>query len=116
MPTLLLTTRRTEEQVEIRIQDNGSGMPLDIIEQIFNPFFTTKPTGQGTGLGLSICSDIIREHGGTIEVVSEPEQYTEMVIGLPLEAPELPDLHLDDVGSETAAEPVGGVSRNGEDD
>ena len=116
MPTLLLTTRRTEEQVAIRIRDNGSGMPLDIIEQIFNPFFTTKPTGQGTGLGLSICSDIIREHGGTIEVVSEPEQYTEMVIGLPLEAPELPDLHLDDVGAETAAEPVGGVSRNGEDD
>ena len=67
-------------------------MPPEVVEQIFNPFFTTKPTGQGTGLGLSICSDIVREHGGTIDVVSEPGEFTEMVIELPLEAPEVPEL------------------------
>ena len=117
MPTLTLTTRRMEDHVEVRIRDNGSGMPPDIIEQIFNPFFTTKPTGQGTGLGLSICNDIIREHGGTIEVQSQAGEYTEMVIGLPLEAPQVPDLHLDDDDDEEiAAEPVGGVSREGQDD
>jgi signal transduction histidine kinase len=60
-------------------------MPPDVIEKIFNPFFTTKPTGQGTGLGLAISNDIIREHGGTIQVESEPAQFTEMIIGLPLE-------------------------------
>ena len=90
MPTLLLATRKGEEQVEVRIRDNGSGMPDEVIEKIFNPFFTTKPTGQGTGLGLSICNDIIREHGGVIEVESEPDEYTEMVISLPLTLPDTP--------------------------
>ena len=116
MPTLLLTTRKKEDGVEVRIRDNGSGMPPDVIEQIFNPFFTTKPTGQGTGLGLSICNDIIREHGGTIEVQSEPDEYTEMIIGLPLEAPQVPDLHHVDEEAEPEAEPVGGASRDGQDD
>ena len=116
MPTLLLTTRLKDDHVEVRIRDNGSGMPADIIEQIFNPFFTTKPTGQGTGLGLSICNDIIREHGGTIEVESAPGEFTEMVIGLPLEAPQVPELHLDDIEDDIEAEPVGGVSREGQDD
>jgi signal transduction histidine kinase len=69
--------------VEIRIRDNGPGIPPDIVEKIFNPFFTTKPTNQGTGLGLAITSDIIREHGGTIQVESEPGEYTEMVIVIP---------------------------------
>lgn len=92
MPTLVLTTRKQDEHVEVRIRDNGNGMPPEVVEQIFNPFFTTKPTGQGTGLGLSICSDIVREHGGTIDVVSEPGEFTEMVIELPLEAPEVPEL------------------------
>ena len=121
MPTLVLATRRKEDHVEVRIRDNGSGMPPEIIEQIFNPFFTTKPTGQGTGLGLSICNDIVREHGGTIEVVSEAGEYTEMVIILPLEAPAVPDLHLndDDMDADDAemeAEPVGGGARDGQDD
>ena len=115
MPTLLLTTRLNDEQVEVRIRDNGNGMPPDIIEQIFNPFFTTKPTGQGTGLGLSICNDIVREHGGTIEVTSEPGEYTEMVIGLPLEAPDIHDLHLAAVGGDEGdevdeEEPVGAAA------
>ncbi len=107
MPTLLLSTRRKDEHVQVSIRDNGSGMPDEVIEKIFNPFFTTKPTGQGTGLGLSICNDIIREHGGTIEVTSEPGEYTEMVIDLPLEAPPLPSLTADSAG-EGAQNGVGG--------
>ena len=87
MPTLWLTSRRREEDVEIRIKDNGSGIPQDIIESIFNPFFTTKPTGQGTGLGLAMSSDIVREHGGTIKVESEPGEFTAMIITIPLVPP-----------------------------
>ncbi len=69
----------------IRIRDNGNGMPPEVVEKIFNPFFTTKPTGQGTGLGLAISNDIVREHGGTIRVETEPGEFTEMIIELPLE-------------------------------
>ena len=83
-PTLLLTTSRNAEHIKISIRDNGSGMPPDVIEKIFNPFFTTKPTDQGTGLGLAISNDIVREHGGLINVTSEPGEYTDMVIELPL--------------------------------
>ena len=86
-PTLWLTTRKREEDIEIRIKDNGSGIPQDIIESIFNPFFTTKPTGQGTGLGLAMSSDIVREHGGAIAVESEPGEFTEMIITIPLVPP-----------------------------
>ena len=84
-PTLLLSTKRTENHVVVRIRDNGNGMPLEVVEKIFNPFFTTKPTGQGTGLGLAISNDIVREHGGTIRVETEPGEFTEMIIELPLE-------------------------------
>ncbi len=83
-PTVWLTTRRKEEQIEVRIRDNGSGIPDDVIDKIFNPFFTTKPTDQGTGLGLALSSDIIRQHGGAIRATSEPGEYTEMIIDLPL--------------------------------
>ncbi len=87
MPTLLLTTRRGEERIEIRIRDNGTGMPPEVIEKMFNPFFTTKPTDQGTGLGLSICDDIVRRHGGRILVESKPGEFTEMSIDLPRHPP-----------------------------
>ena len=87
MPTLLLTTRRGEERIEVRIRDNGTGMPPEVIEKMFNPFFTTKPTDKGTGLGLSICNDIIRRHGGEILVESKPGEFTEMTIDLPLHPP-----------------------------
>ncbi len=71
--------------VEIRISDNGMGIPPKIIEKIYQPFFTTKPTGQGTGLGLSLCYDIItKEHGGTIEVESVEGEYAEFIIRLPM--------------------------------
>ncbi|MDE0066886.1 MAG: ATP-binding protein [Acidimicrobiaceae bacterium] len=89
-PTLWVSTRRTEDQVEIRIKDNGNGIPPDVADKIFNPFFTTKPTDRGTGLGLAISSDIVRQHGGTISVDSEIGEYTEMLITLPTELPEEP--------------------------
>ena len=87
MPTLLLTTRRSEDHAEIGIRDNGSGIPQDIIDKIFNAFFTTKPTGQGTGLGLAMCNDIVRRHGGSIRVESEPGEFTLMTVELPLAPP-----------------------------
>ena len=90
LPTVWLKTRRGEETAEIRIRDNGTGMPPDVVEKMFNPFFTTKPTDQGTGLGLAISNDIIRRHGGNITVESEPGQFTEMTIELPLVAPTIP--------------------------
>ncbi len=86
-PALLLSTRRHDDKMEISIRDNGSGMPQDVIDKIFNPFFTTKPTDQGTGLGLAISSDIVREHGGFITVNSEPDEFTEMVVELPMVRP-----------------------------
>ena len=86
-PTLSLVTRSTPDLVEVRIRDNGSGIPADVIDKIFNPFFTTKPTEQGTGLGLAISNDIVRGHGGSIRVESEPGAFTEMIIELPRAAP-----------------------------
>jgi GAF domain-containing protein len=83
-PTLSATTRNLGSAVEIRIRDNGTGIPAEVKEKIFNPFFTTKPAGEGTGLGLSICHDIIvKQHGGRIEVDTEPGDFTEFIITLP---------------------------------
>lgn len=82
-PTLAVSTRRMEETVEIRVRDNGTGMPQEVIDKIFNPFFTTKPTDKGNGLGLAISSDIVRQHGGTIRVESEEGSFTEMIVDLP---------------------------------
>jgi two-component system, NtrC family, sensor kinase len=83
-PTLVAATRNLGDRVEIRIRDNGTGMPLEVKEKIFNPFFTTKPAGEGTGLGLSISHDIIvKQHGGSIEVDSQPGEFTEFTIILP---------------------------------
>jgi signal transduction histidine kinase len=83
-PKLTAATRNLGDKVEVRIRDNGSGIPPDIQEKIFNPFFTTKPAGEGTGLGLSMSHDIVvKQHGGTIEVVTEPGLFTEFIITLP---------------------------------
>ena len=87
-PTVWLSTKRGEEHVEVRVKDNGTGMPPEVIEKIFNPFFTTKPTDRGTGLGLAISNDIIRKHGGSINVESEAGQYTEMRVDIPLTPPD----------------------------
>jgi signal transduction histidine kinase len=83
-PVLTVQTKNLGDKIEIRIRDNGNGIPVDIREKIFNPFFTTKPTGQGTGLGLSISYDIVvQQHGGEIRVESEAGKFTEFVISLP---------------------------------
>ena len=83
-PTLAATTRSLGDSVEIRIRDNGTGIPPEVKESIFNPFFTTKPAGEGTGLGLSISHDIIvKQHGGSIEVDTQPGAFTEFRIVLP---------------------------------
>jgi signal transduction histidine kinase len=83
-PILLATTKNLGATVEIRIRDNGTGIPPEVKEKIFNPFFTTKPAGEGTGLGLSITHDIIvKQHGGRIDVTTEPGQFTEFTIVLP---------------------------------
>ena len=87
MPTVWVGTTRDEENITIQIRDNANGMPPDVVEKIFNPFFTTKPTGQGTGLGLAISNDIIRAHGGSITVESSPGEGTEMKVLLPLANP-----------------------------
>jgi signal transduction histidine kinase len=83
-PTLSATTKSLGNKVEIRIRDNGSGIPLEVKEKMFNPFFTTKPAGEGTGLGLSMSHDIVvKQHGGKIDVVTEPGAFTEFIITLP---------------------------------
>ncbi len=86
-PTLSVSTKNLGDNVEIRIRDNGNGIPKDIREKIFNPFFTTKPAGQGTGLGLSISYDIIvQQHRGEIKVETEEGKFTEFVVRLPRSA------------------------------
>jgi signal transduction histidine kinase len=83
-PTLQVSTRDLGEAVEVRVRDNGTGIPPEIRDQLFQPFFTTKPTGEGTGLGLSISWDIVtQQHDGSIEVDSEPGEFTEFTIRLP---------------------------------
>ena len=84
MPTLSVSTKNIGDTVEVRVRDNGEGIPQEIRDRIFNPFFTTKPTGQGTGLGLSISHDIVvQQHHGTLDVDSAPGEFTEFVIRLP---------------------------------
>ena len=83
-PTVSATTRNIGHAVEIRIRDNGTGIPAEVKEKMFNPFFTTKPAGEGTGLGLSMSHDIIvKQHGGRIDVETEPGRFTEFTIVLP---------------------------------
>jgi two-component system, NtrC family, sensor kinase len=83
-PTLATATKDLGDRVEIRIRDNGTGIPPEVKEKLFNPFFTTKPAGEGTGLGLSISHDIVvKQHGGSIEVDTQPGEFTEFRIVLP---------------------------------
>jgi GAF domain-containing protein len=83
-PAVIAATRNLGSSVEIRIRDNGTGIPAEVKEKMFNPFFTTKPAGEGTGLGLSMSHDIIvKQHGGSIDVETEPGQFTEFRIVLP---------------------------------
>jgi len=86
-PTLKVATRNLGDMVEVRVRDNGTGIAPEIRDKLFQPFVTTKPTGEGTGLGLSISYDIVtQQHGGTIEVDSRLGEFTEFTIRLPREA------------------------------
>jgi signal transduction histidine kinase len=83
-PTVCIATSGSGDDVEIRVRDNGTGIPEDIREKLFEPFFTTKPPGEGTGLGLSMCFDIIvQQHGGQMSVDSKAGEFTEFSIALP---------------------------------
>ncbi len=83
-PTVSVTTKNLNKNVEIRIKDNGMGIPQKMVNKIFEPFFTTKPAGQGTGLGLSLSYDIIKAHGGTIDIETKEGEFAEFIIQLPV--------------------------------
>ena len=85
-PTVSVSTRRlSPKQIEIRVRDNGTGIPASVKQKIYQPFFTTKPTGQGTGLGLSLSYDIVTKgHGGSMEVETEDNAFTQFIVKLPV--------------------------------
>ena len=84
-PTLAASTKDLGDRVEIKIRDNGAGIPPEVREKMFNPFFTTKPAGEGTGLGLSISYDIVvKQHAGSIEVDTQPGEFTEIRLFYPV--------------------------------
>ncbi len=82
-PIVSVSTQRLGHKVLISVRDNGNGIPQNIIDKVFQPFFTTKPTGQGTGLGLSLSYDIIKAHGGELTVETKEGEYAAFVITLP---------------------------------
>jgi signal transduction histidine kinase len=83
-PTLIVSTKKVNDRIEIRVKDNGNGIPQRVVDKIFQPFFTTKPTGQGTGLGLSLSYDIVRAHGGKLKVETEEGTGSQFIIYLPV--------------------------------
>jgi signal transduction histidine kinase len=85
-PTVTVSTKLIAGKIEITIRDNGNGIPEKIRDRIFQPFFTTKPTGQGTGLGLSLSYDIIKAHGGELQVESEMGHGTQFIIQLGIDS------------------------------
>ena len=82
-PTVSISTKKVDGKVEIKVNDNGNGIPQNIVDKIFQPFFTTKPTGQGTGLGLSLSYDIVKAHGGELKVETKENEGTTFIIYLP---------------------------------
>ena len=78
--TVSLSTKKEKDKIEIRVKDNGNGIPQKVLDKIFQPFFTTKPTGQGTGLGLSLSYDIIKAHGGELRVKTKEGEGSEFII------------------------------------
>ncbi len=83
-PTVWVKTKRENNKILISVRDNGNGIPSNIVDKIFQPFFTTKPTGQGTGLGLSLSYDIVKAHGGEIKVDTKEGVGSGFIISLPL--------------------------------
>ena len=88
-PTVLVSTKKIANKIEIKVKDNGNGIPQKVLDKIFQPFFTTKPTGQGTGLGLSLSYDIIKAHGGELKVETKEGESAEFIIHLPLKEKEI---------------------------
>ena len=82
--TVLVSTRKANDKIDIRVADNGNGIPQKNIDKIFQPFFTTKPTGPGTGLGLSLSYDIAKAHGGELKVKTKEGEGSEFIISLPV--------------------------------
>jgi len=82
-PTVIVSTKKTDNKIAISVKDNGNGIPQKVVDKIFQPFFTTKPTGQGTGLGLSLSYDIVKAHGGEIKVETKEREGTEFIVNLP---------------------------------
>ena len=82
-PLVSVCTKKVDGKIEIHVRDNGNGIPQKVIDKIFQPFFTTKPTGQGTGLGLSLSYDIIKAHGGELKVETKEGEGAEFLICLP---------------------------------
>jgi len=83
-PEVSITTKKLNAKVEIKVRDNGNGVPQKVLDKIFQPFFTTKPTGQGTGLGLSLSYDIVKAHGGELKVETKEGEGSEFIIQLPI--------------------------------
>ena len=83
-PTVTVSTKKSGDRVEICVKDNGGGIPSEILDKIFHPFFTTKPVGQGTGLGLSLSYDIVQAHGGDFKVETKPGEGSMFTVILPL--------------------------------
>lgn len=83
-PVVSVSTKKQKDKIEIKVKDNGSGIPQKVVDKIFQPFFTTKPTGQGTGLGLSLSYDIVKAHGGELKVETKENEGSEFIIKLPV--------------------------------
>ena len=99
-PVLKVSTKNLKDKVEIRIEDNGNGIPASVKDHIFNPFYTTKPTGEGTGLGLSLSYDIVvKQHNGEIKFNTVPGEFTEFIICL---------LYTSDAADERSSVDLGG--------
>ena len=81
-PTVSVSTKKIDDKIEIKVSDNGNGIPQKVLDKIFQPFFTTKPTGEGTGLGLSLAYDIVKAHGGEIKVETKEGEGSEFIITL----------------------------------
>jgi two-component system NtrC family sensor kinase len=82
-PCVSISTRKVDSRVEVMVKDNGNGIPQKLVDKIFQPFFTTKPTGAGTGLGLSVSYDIVKAHGGDIKVETKEGEGSEFIVELP---------------------------------
>ena len=83
-PTITVSSKKLQDKIEVRVQDNGMGISKSLVDKIFQPFFTTKPTGEGTGLGLSLSYDIIKAHGGELRVESQEGEGSLFTIEFPV--------------------------------